>query len=192
MPAFRAMMDRMRRDESGYMVIEAVLILPILFWAFLALYTFWDAYRSATTIQKAAYSISDLISREQRPINAAYINGMRTAMDQMIAERLDTELRVTSIQQNDANNRFEVLWSCTSGTTTQQKLTTADLQNTAVDNEIADGIPSMTDGNTVILVEAWVDYDPALNIGITEKRFAQFIVTRPRYSPKIEMPDGCP
>lgn len=184
MRAFRAMIDRMRRDDGGYMVIEAVLVLPMLCWAFLALYTFWDAYRSVTTIQKAAYSISDLISREQGNVNAGYINGMRTAMDQMISPRLSTELRVTSVIRDNADDRFEVIWSCVSGTLTP-KLTTTTLQ------DLAELIPSMADGNTIILLEAWVDYEPALDIGITEKRFEQFIVTRPRYQPKIGMTGGC-
>ena len=184
MPALRTLIARLRRDEGGYMVVEAVLILPILFWAFLALYTFWDAYRSATTIQKASYAISDLISREQREVNAAYISGMRSAMNEMIAQRLDAELRVTSIVRSDARNRFEVQWSCTSGTSTA-KLTTTTLQ------DLAASIPSMSDGNTVVLVETWVDYEPALKIGITDKRFAQFIVTRPRYSPQIVLSGNC-
>lgn len=184
MRAFRTLIDRLRRDEDGYMVIEAVLVLPILFWAFLALYSFWDAYRSATTIQKASYAISDLISREQRPVEAAYISGMRRAMDQMIGRGLNTELRVTSVVRKEANKRFEVQWSCVSGSISP-KLTTTTLQT------IEGSIPTMADGNTVILVETWVDYDPALDIGITEKRFAQFIVTRPRYSPQIVLSGAC-
>jgi Flp pilus assembly protein TadG len=184
MTKIQAMINRMRRDEGGYMVIEAVLVLPMLLWAFLALYTFWDAYRSVTTIQKAAYSISDLISRQQSPINAAFINGMRNAMDQMILQRQDTELRVTSIVKNKAKAKFEVQWSCVSGTTTL-KLTTDDLQ------QLADRIPDMADGNTVILVETWVDYKPVLDIGVTEKRFEQFILTRPRYQTRIALSDTC-
>lgn len=184
MPAIRAILNRMRRDEGGYMVVEAVLVLPMLLWAFLALYSFWDAYRAATTIQKATYTISDLISREQRPVNAAYINGMRNSMDQLIPPRLASELRVTSIVRNETLQKFEVQWSCTSGTT-QVKLTTAAIQS------LTSRIPNMSDGNTIILVETWVDYDPALDIGVTAKRVAQFVVTRPRYQPRIALTGAC-
>lgn len=184
MAGLRRMINRLRRDESGYMVVEAVLVLPMMLWAFLALYSFWDAYRAATTIQKAAYSISDLISREQRPVNAAFINGMRNAMNQMIPPRLDTELRVTSVEWNETDARFEAQWSCVSGSAAP-KLTTASLV------DVASKIPGMADGNTVILVETWVDYEPALDIGVTEKRVGQFIVTRPRYQPRIGLTGAC-
>lgn len=184
MPVIRAMISRLRRDEGGYMVVEAVLVLPMLLWAFLALYSFWDAYRAATTIQKATYSISDLISREQQSVNPAFIAGMRTAMDQMIPPRLDTELRVTSIVRNETEERFEVQWSCVAGTPLPT-LTTETLQ------ALVTRIPAMSDGNTVILVETWVDYDPALDIGVTNKRVAQFVVTRPRYQPRIALTGSC-
>ena len=184
MRSLRKMIDRLRRDEGGYVIVEAVLVLPMMLWAFLALYTFWDAYRSATTIQKATYTISDLISRQQKEVNPAFINGMRTAMDKMILPRLTPELRVTSIVRSDANARFEVQWSCVSGTLSP-KLTTSSLQL------LKHKIPDMADGNTVILVETWVDYDPALDIGLTEKRFQQFIVTRPRWAAKIGLNGTC-
>lgn len=184
MHALRTRIERLRRDEDGYMIVEAVLVLPLLLWAFLALYTFWDAYRSVTTIQKASYTISDLISRQPKSINPAFINGMRTAMDKMILPRLTPELRVTSIVRSDARARFEVEWSCVSGSLAP-KLTTTSLQL------VKDRIPNMADGNTVILVETWVDYDPALDIGLTESRLQQFIVTRPRWASKIGMNGNC-
>jgi len=184
MSAIRVLLKRFRREESGYMVIEAVLVLPILLWAFMGLYTFWDAYRATTTIQKATYAISDLISREPRPVNAAYIAGMRTAMDRMIPTRMEAELRVTSVVRSATNAQFEVQWSCVAGAPTPA-YTTTTLQT------VAHLIPDMADGNTVILVESWVDYDPILNLGVTEKRMSQFIVTRPRYQPNVVLSGAC-
>lgn len=178
MGSLKQQLKRFRREDSGSMVLEAVLVLPILLWGFLALYTFWDAYRATTTIQKAGYAISDMISREQRPVNAGYINGMRLVMDAMIARRYQAELRVSSVTWVASRNQYEVLWSSTSGTASPT-LTTTTLQ------PLVGKIPTLVDGDTVVLVETWVDYDPAIDIGLTGQRFSQFIVTRPRYSPKI-------
>ena len=36
--------------------------------AYLALFVYWDAFRSVNTTQKAAYTISDMISREMAPL----------------------------------------------------------------------------------------------------------------------------
>lgn len=178
MQSLTARLTRFRDDDGGTMVLEATLVLPMMLWAFLGLYTYWDAYRAATTIQKASYAISDMISREQRPVNAAYIEGMRQVMDAMIAPELNSEIRVTSVEWSGVREQFEVLWSRESGTSLPA-LTTATLQ------QKADQIPDMNDGDTIMLVETWVDYEPMLDVGITDKRFEQFIVTRPRYSPKI-------
>lgn len=184
MSAIRDKLVRFRRDDGGYMVIEAVLVLPIMLWAFMGLYSFWDAYRATTTIQKATYAISDLISRSQGAVDAAFIEGMRSAMDQMIPTRMTAEIRVTSIRRNETEERFEVHWSCVAGSI-NPKHTTASLEN------IAHKIPGMADGTTVFLVESWVDYDPILNIGVNEQRISQFIITRPRYLALVEMSTAC-
>lgn len=173
-----ARLTRFARDERGYMLVETVLMLPLLLWAFLALYAFWDAYRVATTVQKASYAISDLISRVQRPVNAAFIDGMSRALDEMIDEELSPELRVTSVIWNEDDNEFQVQWSRTEDTT-RAALTTATLQAQA------DQIPDMSDGDTVIVVETWVAYEPSLDVGVPDYTFGQFIVTRPRFAPQI-------
>lgn len=173
------LLRRFAKGEDGYMVVEATLMLPFLFWGYLALYSYWDAYRVMTDVQKAAYTISDLITRQQTSVNANFINGMRLTMDSMLGVGLETELRVTSLTWSDANNRYEVLWSNTSGTTNPP------LTNVAL-IPLRSQIPEMTDGDTAILVETWVDYEPAMTLGgIGDMTFAEFIVTRPRFAPSI-------
>jgi Flp pilus assembly protein TadG len=170
---------RFARREDGYMVVDTVMALPFLCWAFVALYSYWDGYRAVTQAQKATYAISDLISREQRPVNAAYINGMRLTMDQILPGNMTTELRVTSIVWSQANNRYQVQWSATSGTPTPL-LTTSTLAS------LASKIPRMYDGDTAVIVETWVDYEATFVLGgVDDTRMAQFVVTRPRFSPRI-------
>jgi hypothetical protein len=43
----------------------------------------------------------------------------------------------------------------------------------------------MNDGDTVILVETWVEFEPALRIGLEDTTYREFIVTRPRFAPRI-------
>jgi hypothetical protein len=177
----RRLFRRFRRCEEGYMVVEATIILPFLLWGYIALYSYWDAYRVMTDVQKASYAVSDLITRQQAPINANFINGMRMAMDSMLATPEEAEIRVTSLTWRQANNRYEVLWSRVSGSPMPQ-LVTADLV------ALEPRIPEMFDGDTAILVETWVDYQPAMRLGgIGDMRFSQFIVTRPRFVPSVVM-----
>ena len=46
-------------------------------------------------------------------------------------------------------------------------------------------IPEMSDGDYVVIVEAEVDYVPAFNVGVGDMTIRQFIVTRPRFVPRI-------
>lgn len=181
MTRLHRLIRRFAGNEDGYMVVEATLVLPFLLWGYIALYSYWDAYRVMTDVQKASYTISDLISREQRTINANYINGMRLTMDSMLGADETTELRVTSVTWNEAQQRFLVDWSRVSGTLTPV-LTTGTL------GSVKSQIPEMWDGDSAVIVETWVDYQPAMELGgITEMRFQEFIVTRPRFAPRIVM-----
>ena len=67
---------RFRRDEAGTLMAEAVLVLPFMLWSYLALFVYWDSYRAVNTVQKAAYTVSDMISRERTSVTEAYIVGM--------------------------------------------------------------------------------------------------------------------
>lgn len=180
MTSLSRLFARYRREEDGYMVIEAVLVIPFLLWSYLALYTYWDAYRAMTVSQKASYTISDMISREQLPVNAAYITGMKRTMDYMLYRNLAATLRVSSVAFEQDDNSMRIEWSRSTANATHPALTTATLQ------PMRDSIPAMSDGDTIILVETWVPYEPSLRIGLEEgMTFQEFIVTRPRFAPRI-------
>jgi Flp pilus assembly protein TadG len=187
MPAhpFARALRRFRRGEGGYMLVEAVLIIPVMLWGYLALYAYWDAYRTMTDLQKVAYALSDLISREQRPIDAGYITGLRDSADAMMGGDNETRLRVTSIMWSELENRFVVEWSVSpSG---MAALTTEAVNGA----DIVGRIPEMGDGRTAIIYETELDFDPALSYsytslpGIQPMTFREFIVTPPRYAPRV-------
>jgi Flp pilus assembly protein TadG len=174
-----ASLRRFRQREDGYLVVESALILPFLLWAFVALYSYWDGYRAVTQVQKATFAVADLISREQRPVNATYINGMRRTMDTILPGDMDSEVRVTSIKWVEADSRFEVEWSARSGTL-------APLLTTGTLAPLVSKIPDMSDGDTAVIVESWVDYEATFVLGgLQDTRMSQFVVTRPRFAPRI-------
>ena len=177
---------RFLRNERGTVVTEAVIVLPLLLWAYIALFVYWDAFRSTNTVQKAAFTLSDMISRDQSRggITSAYIDGMKKVMRYLIDQDQDPRLRVSSIYWSTVNNRFEVHWS-RSPNNQMAPLTTASLQS------YASSIPTIAAGDTVLLVETQVDYVPAFNVGMPQQLFSQFIVTRPRLMRCIIL-DGIP
>lgn len=174
------MMRRFGRDDQGSLVAEAVMVLPFMLWAYIALFVYWDAFRSINTVQKAAYTISDMISREQLTITPAYIAGMDRIMERLVDEDQDVSLRVTSIVFDEADDRNEVMWSLSPGNALTP-LTTSALR------DLASQIPEMADGDSVVIVEVQVDYVPTFNVGVSDMTLSQFIVTRPRFFPFICM-----
>lgn len=169
---------RFARREDGAIMAETVVILPMMLWAFLALFVYWDSFRSLNTTQKASYTISDMISREMVPVNDAYITGMRNVMQYMLDQGEVPRVRVTSVYYSAANSRFEVHWSRSPGSA-MVPLTTSTLQ------ALASRIPAMSDGDYVIIVETEVDYVPSFNVGLDDTVMKQFIVTRPRFVPRV-------
>lgn len=174
----RQILDRFRSDETGTLMAETVLVLPFMLWSYLALFVYWDSYRAMNVVQKAAYTISDMISREMISVTDTYINGMDAMMEYLIDADQDAKTRVSSITWSQLNNRYEVQWSRSPGNAMPQ-LTTASVA------DLAGRLPTMFDGDFIVLVEVEVGYHPSFNVGIGEQTLKQFIATRPRFLSKI-------
>ncbi len=183
-----AQLRRFGRDEKGTLLAEAVIVLPLMLWAYMALFVYWDAYRAVNTAQKAAYTVSDMISREMITLNDSYVTGMRDLMRFLVDSDQTVQMRVTSVSWSALNAQYEVDWS-RSPDSAMPQLTTAAINEVAM----AGRIPKMADGDRVMLVEAAVSYHPAFNVGLgfdtglQDTTLQQFIVTRPRFVPKICM-----
>lgn len=171
---FRPRIRRFARDETGTVMAETVIVLPVLLWAFLALFVYWDSFRSMNTVQKAAYTISDTISREMITLPATYFDGLRNVMDLMIDSDQNVKMRVTSFTYNLADLKYVVLWSY-SPDSAMAELTTDTLLL------VKDRLPNMSNADFATIVETEVDYRPAFNIGMGNITLKQFIITRPRF-----------
>ncbi|MGV8985254.1 MAG: TadE/TadG family type IV pilus assembly protein [Cypionkella sp.] len=182
-PALR----RFLRREDGTVIAEALIVLPVLLWAYVGLFVYWDCFRSINTVQKATYTVSDMLSREETGVQSSYITGLHKVLDYLIDSDHVSTMRVTSVTWSLANNRFEVHWSRSTNATSMPQLTTTTLQN------YIGHIPDMTAGDYVVIVEVQVPYTPAFNIGLTTQTFSEFIVTRPRFLPCLPMDNiSCP
>ena len=173
------------RAEDAAVIAEAVIVLPILLWAYVGLFVYWDCFRSLNTVQKASYTISEMLSREKSKngITSSYITGMQKVLEYLIDKDQNSSLRVTSINYNTVNAQFQVQWSRTTNPAVYPVLTTTSLQN------YTSQIPTMNAGDSVVIVEVSVPYVPLFNVGLTNQVFSEFIVTRPRFQPCIVM-DG--
>ncbi len=174
------------RDETGVVLAEALLLLPLLIWGFLALVVYWDVFRTINTSQKAAYSISDLMSR-QSTVSAQYLDGLQNVINFLTPGSPQSAMRITSIQFDETNNKYDLLFSRSPG-----NLITPHTQ--ASIQLLKTKIPTMKDLDSVIIVETAVDYEPGFNTGVLSfapgveaETFTQFIVTRPRFWRRVCM-----
>lgn len=179
MKRFTQALRTFRDDEDGLIMAEFIIVLPILTWALMAFTAYWDVFRSMNTAQKAAYAISDLISRQNNDLPTNFLDGMQTVMEYLLPATQSAKMRFTSVKWSTTNNRFEVIWSRSPGSALPQ-LTTASLQ------AFASQIPIMAATDTVVIVESSVPYTPVFDVGLTPNyTLDEFIVTRPRFLTKI-------
>ncbi len=173
----RTRLSRFADATHGAVSVEFVLAMPILFWAFTACFVFFDGYRQSAVNLKAAYTISDMISRETAGIDDNYIDSLQKLLTLMTRSGTDTALRVTIVQWDEDMNKYHVDWSVARGY--QAVLSDAALVG------MKDRLPTMSDGERVILVETSNTFTPSFRVGLDETQLTNFVFTRPRFAPQV-------
>lgn len=170
------------RNEDGSIAVETVIILPMMFWAFLSMFSIFDAFRQYSINQKAAYTIGDMISRETVPIDNAYLNGAQDLFDYLTRSRHESALRVSLLKWDAVNEIFTREWS-------QSRGWVIPLSDSNVTGWI-DRLPIMRDNEFIVVVETWSKYDPPFNTGLEDREIRNFVFTRPRYAPRVLWTDA--
>lgn len=174
------------RDRRGSMPVEGIIASTWLIWWYVASFQFFDAYRQKNINLKAAYTLADMISRVQPDdaVDSAYIEGLNTLFDYLTFSRRPTWVRVSSVIWDDVDNRYEIAWSYATGSAVGH--TDSSIQAEA------SRIPVMPAGDSVILVETNMAYEPIFNIGLNAQWYTTFITTRPRFTScvKFDLNDG--
>ena len=201
-------MDRLRnqvtafwRDERGVILAEALILMPLLIWGFLALVVYWDVFRTINITQKAAYSIADMLSR-QTVLTQDFVNGLDNILTFLTPGAPASEMRITSFQLDegpttalgfDGNDSYCLLFSRMVGATSGSNRAVHTAATLAA---LSNRIPDMAHMESVVLVETWVDYVPEFDTGVlnfapgvTNQTFVQFVVTRPRNDRRVVL-DG--
>jgi Flp pilus assembly protein TadG len=174
----KSRLRQFRDATDGNVTVEFVLVMPFVFWAFMASYVYFDGYRQSSVNLKAAYTISDLLSRETGEINDTYIDSMHTLLDLLVREGSETTLRVTVVRWDATAQRYYVDWSANRGF--PQDLTDANV------SDLAHRLPTMPDLERVILVETNNTFQPLLNVGLDPLQLENFVFTRPRFTPQLK------
>ncbi len=182
--SFGKALRRFAKREDGSVAVEAMIILPWMFWAFLVCFSIFDTFRMYNINQKAAYTVGDSVSRETAPLDTAYLNGMRQMFEYLAASPGQSTLRVSSLRWDEDDNRFYADWSQVSGNA-RPALTDQDVIG------MTNRLPLMPDDERIILVESWTDYDPVFATGLEQQEITNFVFTRLRFTPNLCW-ESCP
>ena len=165
------------KNTRGNMSAEAALILPVLFWAFIATFAFFDAFRQQNVAMKASYTLADMISRETETLAPSDISGLNDVFDYLTYSNHPSWIRVTSVRWDAVNSEFRVNWS--HATKSNDALDDVTLQNKA------SLIPAMAVGDTIVLVETFMIYEPLFQVGLDASWTSNAVVTRPRFASQV-------
>lgn len=167
-----------RRNSEGALTVEFMILAPLLLWTFAAIYTFFDAYRQDTVNLKAAYTISDLVSRETTELNDDYIDSMYAMSQLLIRSGSDTSIRISVVRWDEEDDRYYLDWSKERGEAFVE-------WTNATISEVKDNLPVMPDQERVILIETRNDLEPAFNVGLPSMDLDNFVFSRPRFAPLV-------
>ncbi|MGH1451880.1 MAG: TadE/TadG family type IV pilus assembly protein [Paracoccaceae bacterium] len=173
-------LSRFRKDETGVMAVEAAVIAPMLAAAVLSSFAFFDGFRASGVNMKAAYTVSDMISRETDFINDEYLDGALGLFNFLSKSQDSAKMRVTVVRWDGNNNIYKLDWSKVRGGP-------AALSNTDVRN-MADKLPVMVHNERMILVETWTTYDSFKEV-FPQQEFYHYVFTRPRFAPQVVWSD---
>jgi Flp pilus assembly protein TadG len=75
---------RFAREDRAAVAFETVLMTPILVWAFIGSFVFFDAYRIYNTSVKTTYMVADMLSRQTNMVYGHDIQGMANVANGII------------------------------------------------------------------------------------------------------------
>ena len=173
-----------RDDTRASVSVEAALIFPVVMWALLAMFVFFEGFRQSAINHKAANTIADMYSRETENITPTYINNTKALFDLMAEANGETKIRVSVVKWAKRRNEYLVNWSKAKGAWIQG-LTNADLLL------MQDSLPTLPNQERIIIVETWSTYTPLFKIGLDPVELRSFVFTRLRFAPQLKFCGKC-
>ncbi|MDJ0630031.1 MAG: hypothetical protein QNJ44_17365 [Rhodobacter sp.] len=174
-----------QRHEDGVLSTEAALIMPVLLFAYLGLFSFYDGFRTQNINVRASYTISDMLTRETDCVDDFYIAGLNDILSVLTQSKYPTILRVTALTYEEDTDELEFHWSSVDGGT--GGITEYTEGNFSA---LEPDIPTMADEDMVIIVETWSGYVPIFDVGVESFYFENLVATRPRFGQIVKWDDG--
>ncbi|MEM6477423.1 MAG: hypothetical protein AAF647_00105, partial [Pseudomonadota bacterium] len=185
-----------KRDERGVASIEGIILIPLLFWAFIGTFVIFHAFKTQTEGLRATYAIADAISREDGEVDSTYFNSIYDLAKFMTDGAPGLAQRYTIVCQSPKEaDKLRVAWSIVRfpPQPANQPLPPefVPLNSTSINTE-KDRLPTIPVGDQLILVETFLPFTPVWSFNpvwenaISAQTFDYFIFTRPRFTSQLK------
>lgn len=177
-------------ENRATISVETVLVFPMLAWWYIGAYVFFDAYRSYAYSIRAAYTVSDIISRSRDVLPTGFVNGLDGLHDRMVLTSGNPAVRVSGVLFDQRpREEYQLLWTYQTGDI-------PEMTQARLDDMAAEWLPLMADQEMVVMLESVVPYTPPYDLGVDLASFwrtADFnpgnwynvVVSRPRFVQRL-------
>ena len=165
-------------DTGGMLSIETAMMAPLLAFVMALMFTTFDIFRFDATNSKAAYTLGDLLSRETKPVDQPFVDGLKSIFDYItLSDPTKTWIRVSVVRYDGDDAEMKLVWSHGSNGVTGLTQETLDV--------IRSQIPDMSEEDTVVVIETSMAYPMTLPVAMPNFSYKNTVVTRPRFAAQL-------
>ncbi len=174
--SIRQLARSLRGNNQGSIAVEGLIMLPILIWCFAGAHIFFEAFRVQSNNLRAAYTITDALTRENGYVTPEYLDSVYDLQSFLTPDGEGSQLRISVVRYNAGDDSYSIRWS--QGRSVQP-MTDAELQN------LQPHLPIRADDEIAILVESWIDWTPGFEVGLDPFTFYDLAVAPPRFAGQL-------
>lgn len=178
--------SRFARDERGTVVVDALGGLLLMSLGISAFFAFWQVYQIENRVQKATYTISDLISRQRGTgVTRPFLDGMEQTAEFLMHDDQNAVIRFTQVRRTSGvatdTSGLTVDWSY-SPCGAKTALTTSTI------SQIRSKLPLIDLGAALVVVEMDVSFNPNMAaIGLGPMNYKGFLASLPRFEQQFAL-----
>lgn len=176
--SFASQLCRFRDDSRGSVMMELIFAAILTNMILAAFFVWWDAFQAKSRVEKTAYTISDLISRQRgTTLTRPLIDGMERTAEFLLMDDQNGRLRVSQV------SRTSGVVSSTTGLVVNWTYSPCGALPpiTQDPNFNLSMVPMLAVGSSVIIVELVVPFQPEYTIGIEATTFRRTVMALPRF-----------
>lgn len=179
--------------EGAAVSVEAVIVMPVLVWAFVATLVFWDGFRASTLTVRAAHVVSDLASRERAALDQGFLDDMRSVFEEVARAGRAGRGEAGSIRMSVARSRIDAEAADADGDITYETTLVLDWSHTSGDglapatsiDEVRAHVPTLAPGDQLMVVETAFPWTPPAGSVLPGRTLSGVAIGRHRFGQRL-------